>query len=401
MKWWMRLLLDPTSVDGGGSAPAAAPASPASQVPAADLAGDLPSFNPSSTDPSAGSSTAAPVAGGLSGAQPAGAGRPVATPADPNNRAGASAQTAQTQDWQSIREAAARFGYGQISQYQDDEAALVHLIQQAQRAQQSDTYAQLGRQIAPHLSDFQAYRAQQATAAQQAQAAQAAAAYMPPEFDERWLGLLERDPATGLFYGKPGTPVGIVDAANKRLEWQDRFSKNPIQFFEQYAQDKVAPLIQKQVQQQLAAYQQSQEVDSILASNFQWLYQHDQTGRPIAGANGQYVPTPAGQLYIQQVSALSQAGVRDPRMQDQLARQLVAGVLAQGQAQQRQAAAPQVQGRQALARPNVNPQQARSPQERAQLNVQEPSNEGLSLADMIRRDLDSGGVTDADFSLFD
>ena len=286
-----KLLLDPLATDGGGVAAPAAPVSvesPGTTVGASDLAGDLPGFSP---EPGSGSGTAAPGAGGLPGAQTSSPGRQ-GVPADPNNRTGT--QAAIAQDWQSIREAAARYGYAQLGQYQDDEAALVHLIQQAQRAQQSDTYAQLGRQMAPHLTDFQAFRASQAAASQQATAAAQAAEYMPPEFDERWLGLLERDPGTGLFYGKPGTPVGIVDAANKRLEWQDKFSKNPIQFFEQYAKDKVAPQIKQQVQAQLAEYRQSQQVDGILASNFQWLYQHDATGRPVTGGNGQYMPTPAG-----------------------------------------------------------------------------------------------------------
>lgn len=385
----MRLLLDPNSVDGG-----AAPTSIAdSPVVQSDTGGEA-NFNPSSSTES--SSTAASGTGGLLGAQPAGPGQSPAVPADPNNRTGAAPATG-AQDWQSIREAAARFGYADLGQYQDDEAALVHLIQQAQRAKQSDAYAQLGRQMTPHLQDFQTFRQQQASTQK---AAAAPAAYMPPEFDDRWLGLLERDPASGLFFGKPGTPPAIVDAANKRLEWQDKFSKNPIQFFEQYSQDKVAPLVQQQVQAQLEQYKQSQQVDSILASNFQWLYQHDQSGRPLAGANGQYMPTPAGQLYIQQVDQLSKAGVRDPRMQDQLARQLVAGVFAQGQAQQRQAAAPSAQAQQQLARPNVNPLQARSPVERAAVGTPEPDGTGMSLSELMRKNFDAAGVSDSDFSLF-
>jgi hypothetical protein len=267
------------------------------------------------------------------------------------------------------------------------------LVQQAQRAQQADAYAQLGHAIAPELQQFQEFRKTQAQAPKAAEGA----AYLPPPFDPKWMGLVDRDPASGMYFSKPGVNPAVAEAVNKRLEWQDRFTHDPVAVMDQYAQAKLPELVQREVKSALQTWQQDHAVESILVANDPWLYQRDASGRYAQGPNGR-VPTPEGAAYIQQVRALQDAGVTNPTMQDALARQLVAGQLALARLQGNQQVSPQPAQAQAAYRPNVNPLQTRSSLERQQTpGAIEPNGEGMSLRDMLQKAYDDAGYTDQRF----
>lgn len=390
-----RLLLHPDSEPGFSGTPEPGVSGPPPEASTAEL----PSFapDPVSNQPHVapqGSSTAAPGGGGSAGARPA-------APGDPNQSAiqghvqgqpGSPAQQQAAAEWQSIRDAAARFGYNGLANFQDDEAALVHLVQQAQRAQQSDAYAQLGRAIAPDLQQYQEFRN-----GQPKPGATPAPDYAPPPFDPKWMALVTRDEASGMYYSRPGVSPSFAEAVNKRMEWQDKFQQDPIAVMDQYAQSKIPTLVQQQVSQALAQHQRDQAVNQILQANDPWLYQRDASGRPVMGPNGK-VPTPEGAQYIQQIRSLQQAGVTDPVQQDALARQLVAGQMALGRVQAAQGATPPAQTQQAGYRPNVNPNQARGPLERQQTpGTVEPNGEGLSLTEMMRAAFDQAGYTEQRF----
>jgi hypothetical protein len=366
----MRILYDPESEPGLGSAtpdstPAAAPAS----TPGGDAG-----FSPGEFTPE------------VSGATPS-----QSAPAAPSGGIPAQPQPSAT-DWIGVRDFARSRGVD-LSQYGDDEAALNHLMGIAQRERESAMYSQLGRQLAPHADQIQQYLRNQQQAPQQAQQPD----YMPPPLDDRYLSMVEMDPQTGLAYGKPGTPAAIVDAVNKRITWQKDFNNNPIRFFDQHVQSQVPTLIEKAVQQQMAQYQQQQTVDTILRDNAAWLYARDQSGNMLRGPQG-YVPTPQGQRYIQHVQTLSRAGVSDPRIQDQIARQLTFGEIAMGQAQQPPGPA-QAQTRQATGSPNRNAGQVnRIAGANGQEGTTDTLPEGLSLYEYMKRELDAAGVTDSDFA---
>jgi hypothetical protein len=360
-----RILLDPDppetaggNVGSGGSQPAAAPAAEPSPVSPGPGLGDDGGSLEASFLPETNSIAAPP-------------------------------QTAVDQ-WQSIRDAAGSMGYD-LSRFQDDRQALLHLVQEAGRAREANYYAQFGQALAPRAQEIQQYLNQQQGSAASPERNE----WEPPEFDERWMGLVDRDPATGLYVGKPGTPPQIVERVNQFAEWSNRFSRNPFQAIQQYHQAVVPKLVTEAVTKQLAGYQRQQAVDQILAANSQWLYQHDADGRVATDYRGQPMPSPSGTRYIQHVRTLSEAGITDPRTQDQIARQLMMGEIAMGK--QQTPAAPATTAA-AAARPNVNPLQAQPHQARAaHPAATEPVEEGRSLSEILREEFARAGITDADF----
>src|SRR5262249_15122584 len=134
------------------------------------------------------------------------------------------AQAQQQAQWQSIRDAAAQYGHVFGPDVQDDQAALVQLLQIARQNRQADYHAQLGRQLLPHADQIRDFLGQQR------QAQQAPAAPRPweaPEFDQRWLALVDRDQATGLYVAKPGVQHEIAAKLNRFVEWKTEFDRNP------------------------------------------------------------------------------------------------------------------------------------------------------------------------------
>lgn len=373
-----RLLLDPMAGDlNGGGSPAPEPdIAPENGGPDRSFS-DL--SNATVEDPSA--------SPGTTSANPA---QPL-VPADPNNAA--PAQPAAEQ-WQSIRDAAAAYGYQVPNGIADDRAMLMHLLQQAGANRQSDAYAQLGRQLAPKATEIQQYLAQQT----QQQAAPSRQPWEAPEFDQRWAGLVEQDPATGLFYSKPGTPHEIAQKVNAYVEWKANFDKNPSAVMNQMVESRARDIARETFQEQFAAQSRQAEIGQIVQANSEWLYQKDQAGRPVVGYDGRYVPTPVGARYMHHVGEAQRMGVSNPRDLDALAKNLVRAEFAvQQQQAQQKAANPQTAA--AVAQPNLNPLQNVSiQQQRLNPAATEPSAEGMSLNDMIRQAMKENGVTDADFS---
>ena len=92
----------------------------------------------------------------------------------------------------------------------DDTAALNLLLQRAQACRQQSMYEQLGRQLAPRAEELQRYLQGGQQMPQAAPAVPARKPWEAPEFDRRWASLVDRDPNTGLFFSKPGTPPRAV-----------------------------------------------------------------------------------------------------------------------------------------------------------------------------------------------
>jgi hypothetical protein len=365
------LLLDPLAAEGGGAPPESAPPPDAGSggEPAVGPSADRPEFLDGSE------AAEAPAASGVASA----------APADPNLAPAAP---------RSIRDAARDYGLD-LSQHADDHAAFVALVQAAQAARQDDYYTQLGRQLAPHYRGVQEYLRAQAAQAQQAQAPEAPPAWQPPPFDERWLNLVDRDEATGLWRAKPGVNPEYAEAVQAYADWMGRFQRDPMGMIAPMVEARAQEIARQVVQEQYQGYQVQATVSSIVEQNAPWIYQVDAHGRRLVGADGRYVPTPLGARYIAHLQSLRAAGVTDPRAQDHLARSLLQGELAVAQAQAGGAGA---QARHARGRPDVNPGQAVEPGRRGSVpGATAPATGGRSLAEVLREQFAAEGITDADF----
>lgn len=306
------------------------------------------------------------------------------------------AQTVQPEPQQlGIRELASQLGYSFDPSIDNEYSALAHLTSQARRAQeleaiqrQQDVYAQLGRQLAPQAPQISQYLQQQ-------QAPPGPKPYEPPPFDKRWLPLVERDAATGVLIGKPGAnvPPAIVDAANKYSDWLSEFQTNPMSILKpalEEAENRAYERAKAEIAQSRAQYETQTAVQQIVARNSSWFY----------AATGQ--PTDLGREYIGIVQALQQRGVTDPRYKDEIATSILAPKIAAAQsagtvqqtAQQRQAAAAKTQTR------NRNPLQALAVHQGDQTpGYVPPDQQGLGLADRLRKAFKENGVSDDEILL--
>lgn len=386
LRGMFRLLLDPLPTPGGGGVPATevadiSPVNGDGQLGGGGVnGGELPDSSMSGLGDSAGSvqSQGSGVAnlGGATGSLQGGTATPAAN------------------DWQSLTDAARLQGYQVPAGMTDDRAFLTHLLQQSRVAQQQNLYAQLGQQMAPKAQQFQQY-----LQSQQQQAAPAQRnPWEPPQYDERWLSVCERDPSSGLFYGKPGVNPEIPKALNEYAQWRQTFDSNPPAAMKPWVEGEAKKIAQSTFQTQMQEFQRQQSIQTIVGQNQSWLYQRDQGGNVQYGYDGKPMNSPIGTLYLQELQGLVQAGVRDPVQQDTIAKNLVRGRIAAYNAQQ--AANPQQQvSTQAVVRTNVNQQQSLPPSQRARtLGATEPDNEGLTLSQQIMRDMAAEGVTDQDIS---
>lgn len=307
-------------------------------------------------------------------------------PAEPQDTRPAPSQA------QTIREAALAYGLD-LSGQPDDHSAFVHLIQLANQNKQADYYAQLGRQIAPRYKEIQAAIARPPAAPAEPKAWEA------PEFDDRWLGLVDRDEATGMWVGKPGVPQSIVDGTQKYADWMQGFQRNPMATLNPWLEDRLESLVTERLDARFAAQHARTQATSILDQHSSWLYQADEHGRRLTDKQGRYIPTPEGAKYYGHIQTLARAGVTDTALADQLARQLLAADLAAKQATAGQPPRPGTAA--ATRRPSTNTVQAPGNQQRRpSARPDAPSDtEGTSLADLMRAAMKEEGVTDADFQL--
>lgn len=271
-----------------------------------------------------------------------------------------------------------------LSGYEDDTTALAALVQTASQAQQ---YMGLAQRIAPVYGEFQQFLA--AKQAPPAPAAPAAPpAWMPPEFDDRWLNYVERNAETGLFQAKAGGFVSpdVIDKVQQYADWMGQFQKNPMGVILPAIKDEARKMAVEIYGTQFAAQQRTATVNGIMDANAPWLYQADEAGNRYVDQAGKFIPTPTGARYLAQVALLSKAGVRDPKQADLLARQLVHGEIAvQAAAGGKPAPRPQTVAATTVAPTGVaqRPVPATTP----------PSDEGLTLTQMLARDVTALGLT--------
>ena len=168
---------------GGGAAPA-------------------PSSAPTVSSPAV-SAPSAPSGGGTSGGIPAGQPSQGMATGDgtPPAQVGQAAQ-----QWTGVREALKSLGVDLTGQFQDDQAALAHMAVAYRQSQQMQPFVPYLQQYAQHGEQFQGWLRQQQQAAQQP----APSAWKPPEYDPRWVNMVQRNQVTGQLEPAPGAPPDVV-----------------------------------------------------------------------------------------------------------------------------------------------------------------------------------------------
>jgi hypothetical protein len=384
------VLLDPVPPEGGGGAPApeSAPPEPVALDSTAGMSAAELAQRPSFQD------SRGPGTGTAGSAQAGGA------PADPNLAAalGAGAGLDAPAQAQSpgIRDAALSWGLD-LSEFSDDAAAWQYLMTAAQRGTERNYYAELGQQMQPHYETFQRYlQDQQAQTAAPAPAKPSA--WQHPDFDQRWLGLVERDPATGTYRPKAGINPQWADRVQAYYDSIDSWATGMVQSPEQTLGPLIRQVASQLMEERFGAQAQQQQAQQIYAANEAWLYQTDAQGRRQYDAAGRAIPSAMGSRYYTHLQTLQRAGVTDAALMDSLAQSLLQADVYAAQQQQAQMRTQQQAAPAAAARPNVNTGQGLAPARRDQLpGGSQPSDEGLSLSEMLRRDLHAAGVSDADF----
>lgn len=314
--------------------------------------------------------------------------------ADPNLAGAARTNPTQSQA-QTIVDAARHYGLD-LSSYGDDGQAFAAMAQMALASRQANYYAQLGQQIAPHYQGVQEYLRQRETSQTQPAARKP---WEAPEFDERWLQLVDKDATTGMYVAKPGVNPLFAEKVQQYADhlenWTTQLARNPL--------DALGPLVthvaEQLLEQRFGQQQAVAQAQEIVRQNEDWLYAVDTNGRRLVGNDGRFVPTPLGARYYTHLQTLRAGGVSDARTLDTLAKQLLQGDIAASNAAkagtQQQVASPQAAA--AAARANVNPGQAVPPARRQVVpGATEPDGTGLSLREELARAMQEEGITDAD-----
>lgn len=315
-------------------------------------------------------------------------------------------QPAQPQ-FTSIRDAAKNYGLD-LSQYQDDEAALRHLASQARLAEQLRPMEQYGRRYLTHAQEFEKFLSER----QQAPPPAEPKFWEAPEFNPLWLSQVERDPDTGALRptngGNAETVAKLERYLNFRHEQTEKFWQNgPFSYLEPYLKHREEQLqrsVQQAIQQHLGVDRQQAEARQFVQENSSWLFQKDAQGQVyIDPASQRPILSPDGQRLYQHLQYAEQIGVPPQHQQDYALRLFQAERAAAGQPAPAGAPTGAPAGdkradflKQAAGfQPNAAGTLNRSPDPNG---ATPPANPNLSLQDQLRANLVAAGITDKDIA---
>jgi hypothetical protein len=213
-----------------------------------------------------------------------------------------------------LRDFAASFGFP-ATQFTDDTAfarALLGAAQQGAQAQQA----------------FLAMQRQMATGGQVPAAAQPPAQpksliEAKPPYDPRWPQMLEKDPLTGGMRPKAGAPPDLLQRIGEYNAWREQFADALITDPMGTLQPIINQQVEKLVEQRMGQANQSQTIGRIQAANEGWLFAKNPQGQYVTDFSGRRSFTPEGQLYVQFLKDLGDAGVADPERQHSIAISMV------------------------------------------------------------------------------
>jgi len=288
---------------------------------------------------------------------------------------------------------------------------------------QRNSFADWGRQLAPHYQQVQDYvrQLQQGTppAPQHGQGGQPAKPGNPfglPEYDPSWAQLIQKNAVTGEFEPVPGAPPDIVHRVlgyeRKLRDVQAKFWQNPAEALGPILAETIKPLLQQHVQQNLGAMQDQQAAQQFVAQNGAWLYQKNPQGQPIIDPlTQQPILSAQGASFRQHLERAAQYGITSQAAQiDYAVNQTRAEILqAGGQAPAAGAAAPAAVPPGQSARDNFLQLHNRRAVNHAGSTIPAPgtppgtppagqNRAEMSLADRMRQDFVAAGVSDADIA---
>lgn len=223
-----------------------------------------------------------------------------------------------------------------------------------------------------------------------------------PQFDQRLLSMVRRDPTTGDLVPLPGAPPGAVleveKYQEKLREVQTKLFTDPMSLLGPLIEKKAMEIAEKQFGQQYGQIQQQQTTQQIIQQNSDWLYAKDAQGHPVTQfdpSTGQHKPTlsPYGQQYVQFVRQAVAMGITDPQHQHTVAVQGLTNLVYQQRFQQTQQAAAGQQQQQTFLQ-TAQQQTAGQQLQNSNPNVVPAPNYPVSLKDKMRAAMDGAGLTD-------
>jgi hypothetical protein len=202
-------------------------------------------------------------------------------------------------DFLSIREAAQQYGYADAANFDDDEAALKHLIEQAKAPRADEQLSLAGRRYLEHSSEFEEFLRTREAEQAAAKTTDEPKFWDAPEWNPAWLNQVQSDPETGQLRPINGGTMETVHRVNRYLAYrgdqQERFWSDPFGYLNPYLEHRekgVESKIKSVVDEALAGERSAMQARQFVSGNQDWLYEKDAQGNPrlAQSADGNVVP---------------------------------------------------------------------------------------------------------------
>lgn len=314
----------------------------------------------------------------------------------------------------SIRDVLGELGYEYEGGFDSDEAAIKHLVEQAQRARQFEPYAPHLNDYLQNLSDYEQFRQsryqQQPQAQPQAQQPdQPQPLWQTPEYNPNWLTQVERDPQTGELRPLPGANPVVAQKLRDYTEWRheaiQKILHDPhaaiVQPWWERTQKELMDQVGKLVDQRLGHTQVETEAQQFIQQNSDWLFQ-SRDGQPVIDpVTGQRTLSAEGARFAELISEAQEYGIADTRKQKDYAMRIIQAERSAAQSAPAKAQASDAQRKQELLKKKAgfSPDASGSVPSPDDPNAP-PQNPNTDLADMLRGAFAEAGVTDTDLAEF-
>jgi len=248
---------------------------------------------------------------------------PAGTPPGQVPGSGAPSQPLSARDW------AAAQGFEDAKQYGDD-AAFLQALMAGHRSglQQRQAYE-------ARIRDLEALAYVRPPQQPATPPADPLARFKGPQFDPRWMSLVDRDDK-GNLVPKPGVDPSIVQKIHDARAWREQFfedlSRDPAALLQPLIEAQMKGVIEKTektVEEKMRAASDDRYYADFLATHKDWLFLKDQQGNFIPNPRtGGYVATAEGQKFVTYLREAQASGITG-RAAEKYARALLLGDMAE------------------------------------------------------------------------
>lgn len=295
----------------------------------------------------------------------------------------------------SIRDLASRYGVD-LSEYQDDEAAVRHLAEQARAAREHQELAQYGQQFVQHAADgsWQDYLAWKQQQQQSQQNPEEPKLWDPPEWNPSWLQQVRQDESGNLVPdtqrgGTPETVAKIQRYVSWRQDQQDKFWQDPFTYLKPFVENQAEQRARDLIRQELSQYGEQIDARHFITNNKDWLYRHDESGQ-VQYQDGRPVMSQEGQVFYNALQRVNDKNWSTADKQEYALEQLQLHRQMESLKRQDPKARKEDELAQAAGyQPSSGATEHKTPD--AQDNVASPQNPNASFAEMLRADLAAAG----------